>query len=196
MNRYFLDKKFVVFCIILFVCGIVNTNASADSNSKTEIPQDTITELDEELEMWNDVFDAAADRRAFRKYKERDTEVTPWIKDATLPNPDNAALLYYQAFLLRPEPNMATSLRINEVLKGAEPDRQMRMYLGHCLPMIRCAELASQIPQCSWGIWYETEAEFGISSLAGEVRNLSFILAVTRGRLLLILTTVRRWLAV
>ncbi|MHC4539765.1 MAG: hypothetical protein ACYS74_08295 [Planctomycetota bacterium] len=124
------------------------------------------------------VFETAADRRAERKYKERNTEVTPWSKDAALPNPDNAALLYYQAFLLRPEPNMATSLKIDQILKGAEPDRQIRIYLGHCLPMIRVAELASQIPQCAWGLWYEAEAEFGINSLGVQTRHLTFILAV------------------
>lgn len=138
--------------------------------------------LDREIEEWISVFDtafdAAADRRAEKKYKERDTKATPWMKDATLPNPDNAALLYYQAFLLRPEPNITTSLKIAEVLKGAEPDRQIRIYLGHCLPMIRVAEVACQMPQCTWGMWYGPEAGFGINSLGVETRHLSFILAV------------------
>jgi len=96
------------------------------------------------------------------------------MKDAALPSPDNAALLYYQAFLLRPDPNMAMNLKISEVLRGAESDRQIRTYLGHCLPMIHLVEIASQMPQCTWGIKYG----FGVGDLASEVRHLTFILAV------------------
>jgi hypothetical protein len=178
MNRSVPIRKCVVFCLLSLALGVVVALGDTRNTTKTGIPQDTNTELDREVEKWMSIFDAAADRQAERRYKDRDTEVAPWIRDAVLPNPDNAALLYYQAFLLRPEPNMATTLRIEEVLKGAEPDRQIRIYLGHCLPMIRVAEVASQIPQCTWGIWHEDNPGFGVNSLAQETRHLCFILAV------------------
>ncbi|MHC4557571.1 MAG: hypothetical protein ACYS80_09740 [Planctomycetota bacterium] len=38
------------------------------------------------------------------------------------PDPDNAALLYYQAFLRQPEPNVAIGEFIDNVLRGAEPN--------------------------------------------------------------------------
>ena len=50
---------------------------------------------------------------------------------ATLPpDPDNAALLYYQAFLLRPEPDADTSASIDDVVRGGEPDENLRKYLN------------------------------------------------------------------
>jgi len=176
MKRQIPVKKCVYFWLISIVFGavlsldVIKTVAPANT--------DTGTDREREIEEWLNVLDAPSDRQDERNYKERDAEVTPWLKDAALPNPDNAALLYYQAFLLRPEPNMATSSQINEVLKGAEPGREIRIYLGRCLPMIQTAEVASQIPQCAWGIWYGTEAGFGVNSLQIETRNLVFILAV------------------
>jgi len=46
------------------------------------------------------------------------------------PDPDNAALLYYQAFLLRPQPDDATYRLLDAVLRGAEPDENLREYLN------------------------------------------------------------------
>jgi len=71
---------------------------------------------------------------------------------ATLPpDPDNAALLYYQAFLLLPDPNMNL---INPVLDGAEPDEKVREYIEDAHEAIELAEAAAKIPDCTWGIVY------------------------------------------
>ena len=176
MKRCVPAKKRACFCVISIALGAAIGVSGAD----TIVPLSTNTgpDCERKIEEWINVLDAASDRQAKKNYEERDTEVTPWLKDAALPNPDNAALLYYQAFLLRPEPNMAISSQINQILKGAEPDRRIRIYLGHCLPMIRVAEVASQIPQCTWGIWYGPETGFGIDSLGVEIRHLRYILAV------------------
>ncbi|MGB2809479.1 MAG: hypothetical protein WBC22_17185 [Sedimentisphaerales bacterium] len=88
-----------------------------------------------------------------KAYEKRNAEITPWVEDGTPPNPGNAALLYYQAFLLRPEPNEAISNKIHEVSFGAEPDRQVRKYLGSCLDVIEIVEIASRMQQCTWGVW-------------------------------------------
>jgi len=77
------------------------------------------------------------------------------VHAATLPpDPDNAALLYYQAFLLRPEPDADTSASIDKVIGGSEPDEQLREYLNlpDCRDTIEFAEAAAQLPQCNWGI--------------------------------------------
>jgi len=77
------------------------------------------------------------------------------VDGATLPpDPDNAALLYYQAFLLRPEPDADTSESIHKVLRGEEPDEKLRKYLNQsdCRDTIEFTEAAAQLPQCDWGI--------------------------------------------
>lgn len=74
---------------------------------------------------------------------------------ATLPpDPDNAALLYYQAFLLRPDPDAETSASIDKVIRGGEPDEKLREYLNlsDCRETIEFAEAAAQLPYCNWGI--------------------------------------------
>jgi len=76
---------------------------------------------------------------------------------ATLPpDPDNAALLYFQAFLLRPEPDADTSASIDKVISGADPNDTLREYLNlrDCRKTIEFAEAAAQLPQCNWGIRY------------------------------------------
>jgi hypothetical protein len=74
------------------------------------------------------------------------------VHAATLPpDPDNAALLYYQAFLLLPDPNMNL---INPVLDGAEPDEKVREYIEHAHKAIELAEAAAKIPGCTWGMIY------------------------------------------
>jgi hypothetical protein len=70
------------------------------------------------------------------------------------PDPDNAALLYYQAFLLRPQPEDATEAQVSKVLRGAEPDDNVRQYVRFCRETIELAEAAGQMPKCDWGMRY------------------------------------------
>jgi hypothetical protein len=121
---------------------------------------------------------AAEKRRAKKAYEEAGAQIAGSLQDAFPPNPDNAALLYYQAFLLRPEPNMSTTEKIMDVLKGAESDSQIRTYMGNCLPMIQVAEIASRMSQCTWGLWNGPGLSFGWKDLHSEVGNLEYILVV------------------
>ena len=93
------------------------------------------------------------------------------------PEPDNAALLYYQAFLKRPEPNEATVGRLPEVLRGAKPDVDMREYLTDCRPTVELAYAASQIRQCNWGIVYPDQQRLSYA-VAWQMRQLSWVLNV------------------
>lgn len=113
---------------------------------------------------------AAKDRRAEEAYEKRNAEITPWAEDGTPPNQGNAALLYYQAFLLRPEPPKAIKYKINSV---SEPTRQIRTYLGHCLPVIEIVEIASRMPQCIWGVWPERRLSM-VASIdeIGHIQNI------------------------
>lgn len=96
---------------------------------------------------------------------------------ATLPpDPDNAALLYYQAFLLCPNLDSTTLELRDKVLHGAEPDGKIREYMNQtsCRKMITLAEAASQIPECNWGILYSQGFGFNEAPL----RHLYLLLAI------------------
>ena len=177
MNRFVLKRNVLALCVLL-IALIFTTSFGV---GKTEGPEDIVDFDEREYEEWyraigfETAMSVAKDRLSEKQYKQTGAEITTWIKDAAFPRPDNAALLYYQAFLLRPEPNMATSSRINEVFWGAEPDRQIRTYLGHCLPMIRLVEIATQIPQCTWGLWDESDPKFRLDL---QIRRTMRILAL------------------
>jgi hypothetical protein len=75
------------------------------------------------------------------------------VNGATLPpDPDNAALLYYQAFLLRPEPDADTSESIHKALRGGEPDEKLRKYLNKpaCRDTIEFTKAAAKLQKCNW----------------------------------------------
>jgi hypothetical protein len=100
------------------------------------------------------------------------------VRAATLPpDPDNAALLYYQAFLLRPEPDANTSASIDEVISGGEPDEKLREYLNlpDCRETIEFADAAAQLPRCDWGIQYSLGIEAHLPLLV-HFRRLSFLI--------------------
>lgn len=87
------------------------------------------------------------------------------------PDPDNAALLYYQAFLLRPEPDTNTFASIDEVLRGGEPDEKLREYLNlrDCRKTIEFTKSASQMPHCNWGIIFSQ----GFNYYLGQFEHLN-----------------------
>lgn len=91
------------------------------------------------------------------------------------PDPDNAALLYYQAFLACPEPperelpRPSRSRRglegiygrlsnqecaLNQLEEGAEPDDLVREYVQMCGDAIELTEKAILLPHCDWGTLY------------------------------------------
>jgi hypothetical protein len=103
-----------------------------------------------------------------------DLELATQTTDSPL-EVDNAALLYYQAFLSRPELDAAAGLTMNSVLRGAEPDRNIRSYLQRCRQTIKLAEAATKVPQCNWGI--SPSGGLGSMPLA-DLRQLSFVLSL------------------
>jgi len=70
------------------------------------------------------------------------------------PDPDNAALLYYQAFLQVPEQDSEVAASLNNVLDGAAPDQTTRHYLDLCGDAFDYIEIASQRTNCHWGVMY------------------------------------------
>ena len=154
MNRTVPNRKCVVFFLLLVVFGVVTAFGQIRLNPPTYY-----------------------NRKAEEAYEKRNADIAPWVEDGTPPNPGNAALLYYQAFLLRPEPNEAISNKIHDVVAlGAEPDRQVRTYLGYCLHVIKIVEIASRMQQCIWGVW--PERRLSQEALRREIYSLYDILLV------------------
>jgi len=93
------------------------------------------------------------------------------------PDPDNAALLYYQAFLLRPEPDSDTYRAIDEVVSGGEPNEKLREYLNlrDCRETIEFAEAAAQLPRCNWGIRFSRGYGQKLIQMI-QIRPLTFLL--------------------
>jgi hypothetical protein len=92
---------------------------------------------------------------------------------APLPStPDNAALLYYQAFLLVPEYDVKL---IHPVLNGADPNQSVRDHVENYREAIELADTATKIPNCNWGIM---RSQLGRSSanVIGPLRQLTFLL--------------------
>lgn len=98
---------------------------------------------------------AYEDRRALEAYEYRNAQIDSKKIDYITSNHNNAALLYYQAFLLLPELDDDIYKKIKGVCKGAEPDKQLKILLGKCLPSMELFEAASQIPDCTWGLLSE-----------------------------------------
>ena len=80
----------------------------------------------------------------------------PVTPAALPPDPDNAALLYYQAFLLMAQTDDRTmSDLVANVANGtAAPDEKVREYVHKCRSAIDYAVTASNLPQCDWGLVY------------------------------------------
>ena len=97
------------------------------------------------------------------------------------PNPDNAALLYYQAFLLRPEIDDDTFLHFNSVLGGAQPNEKVREYLNmiETRETLRITEAATKILDCSWGIMHSKGIFHStLLDIGAKLRQIAFLLEV------------------
>lgn len=92
------------------------------------------------------------------------------------PDPDNAALLYYQAFLTLAQLDEDARDRISHVATGeAVPDDKVRTDIGNCRGAIDFAEAAAKVPTCNWGIRYSQGFDALMPQLA-QARFLAFVL--------------------
>jgi len=98
--------------------------------------------------------------------------------------PDNAALLYYQAFLLYEKPDDATDKILDEFRHGEmAANEAIAKYIEQNRRVIDCVVRAADIAKCDWGYDYSQGAELAMPNLA-QVRQLA-----------LLLRTDARWLA-
>ena len=92
------------------------------------------------------------------------------------PDPDNAALLYYQGILTLVELNEEARDRIRDVARGeVTPDEKVREDISKCIGAIQFAEAAAQVPACNWGVRYSKGFEALMPQLA-HMKVLTFVL--------------------
>ncbi|HUW19590.1 MAG TPA: hypothetical protein VMW16_09830 [Sedimentisphaerales bacterium] len=71
------------------------------------------------------------------------------------PDPDNAALLYYQAFLLRKQPDETMKQMLTDLSRGEIPvDKRIAEYVESNRRAIDLAIAAADMPFCDWGLKY------------------------------------------
>lgn len=71
------------------------------------------------------------------------------------PGPDNAALVYYRAYLLDPGPDRPWSMSLSKFLSGNGPlDDDAKYDLRIREHKIELIETAAKIPKCDWGLEY------------------------------------------
>jgi hypothetical protein len=92
------------------------------------------------------------------------------------PDPDNAALLYYQGFLSLAELDEDARDHIAEVARGeVAPDDKVRQNISKCKGAIDFAEAADRAMFCNWGVRYSQGFECLLPQMA-QARYLTFVL--------------------
>ncbi len=91
------------------------------------------------------------------------------------PDPDNAALLYYQTFCAYEKPDDTMKNMIRELANGRiEPNPTITKYVESCRPAIELAVAASELPNCDWGLKYSDGLDTQAAHLA-QIRMLTHI---------------------
>ena len=92
------------------------------------------------------------------------------------PDPDNAALLYYQAFLLYEQPDDSTRDLLKDLSQGnMEPNEKIIEYVEGCHTSLELAMVASEIPMCNWGVRFSEGFAANMPFLA-QARSLYFLI--------------------
>ncbi|MHC4309556.1 MAG: hypothetical protein ACYSSN_06400 [Planctomycetota bacterium] len=99
------------------------------------------------------------------------------------PDPDNAALLYYQAFLLYEQPDDSTRDLLKGLSEGKiEPGEKIIKYVEGCHTSLELAMVGSEISMCNWGVRFSEGFAANLPFLA-QVRFL-YRLIVADARIL------------
>ncbi len=88
------------------------------------------------------------------------------------PDPDNAALLYYQALLIHHEPDEAISDVYEAFVKGeTEPTDEIRGYVHGSRAALDYALLGARVESCDWGLPYSKGFSLLLSHMS-QLRSL------------------------
>ena len=92
------------------------------------------------------------------------------------PDPDNAALLYYQSYISYEKSDDTMREMVSDLSRGKiEPNERIKNYIENCRGAIDLAVAAAEIPNCNWGLKYSDGFSMLMSHLA-QTRKLIFII--------------------
>jgi len=92
------------------------------------------------------------------------------------PDPDNAALLYYQAFLSCPKVDEPVDTQLRDFADGKIAlNKEIEDYVESCRSAIKLAIAASELRECDWGLRYSEGFSMILAHLA-QTRTLGHIL--------------------
>ena len=93
------------------------------------------------------------------------------------PDPDNAALLYYQAYISYEKADDTMEDMVADLSKGKiEPNERIKKYIESCRKAIDLATAATEIPNCNWGLKYSDGISIQLAHVA-QTRKLVFLVA-------------------
>lgn len=92
------------------------------------------------------------------------------------PDPDNAALLYYQGFLSMPQFSKEARTHLEDVARGKiAPDDKVREDIAQSSGAIHLAEAAVKVPVCQWGIQF-SEGFDALMPQFAQIRLMTYVL--------------------
>jgi hypothetical protein len=92
------------------------------------------------------------------------------------PDPDNAALLYYQAYISYEKADDTMEDMVGDLSRGKiEPNERIKQYIESCRTAIDLATAATEIPNCNWGLKYSDGVSINLAHVA-QTRKLVFLI--------------------
>ncbi|MCP4609999.1 MAG: hypothetical protein GY845_14925 [Planctomycetes bacterium] len=92
------------------------------------------------------------------------------------PDPDNAALLYYQAYISYEKADDTMENMVTDLARGKiEPNERIKNYIESCRTAIDLATAATEIPNCNWGLKYSDGVSINLAHVA-QTRKLVFLI--------------------
>ncbi len=92
------------------------------------------------------------------------------------PDPDNAALLYYQAYISYEKADDTMEDMVTDLARGnIEPNERIKKYIESCRTAIDLATAATEIPNCNWGLKYSDGVSINLAHVA-QTRKLVFLI--------------------
>ena len=92
------------------------------------------------------------------------------------PDPDNAALLYYQVFLLYEKPDDTMKDMVADLAKGKiEPNTRTTQFIESQKTVIRLVVTAAELPTCDWGLKYSDGLSMELPYLS-QTKHLAYLI--------------------
>ena len=92
------------------------------------------------------------------------------------PDPDNAALLYYQSYIAYEKADDTMEDMVADLARGKiEPNERIKNYIESCRTAIDLATAATEIPNCNWGLKYSDGVSINLAHVA-QTRKLVFLI--------------------